>query len=105
MSARSYRSVGITDEIDGYLFRTARRRTVHWTNVFPSLGGAPDIGLAFNALAPPTDGWRAAMCRPPTKFTSFAFRAREQLLSVGRLHRSETLGVFTDVRGAAISSR
>jgi hypothetical protein len=33
MSARLYRSVGITDDIDGYLFRTARRMTVHWTKV------------------------------------------------------------------------
>jgi hypothetical protein len=38
------------------------------------------------------NGWRPAMCRPPTKFTSFPFREREQFLSDGRLHRRERRG-------------
>ena len=32
------------------------------------------------------------MCRPPTKFTSFPFREREQFLSDGRLNRRERRG-------------
>ena len=32
------------------------------------------------------------MCRPPTNFTSFLFREREQFLSDGRLNRRERRG-------------
>jgi hypothetical protein len=38
------------------------------------------------------NGWQPAMCRPPTKFTSFPFRQREQFLSDGRLNRRERCG-------------
>jgi hypothetical protein len=64
-------------------------RAICW---LPSLGGAPDIGLAFNSLAPPTERLVAGHVPAANKIYLFPFREREQFLSDGRLHRRERRG-------------
>jgi hypothetical protein len=53
---------------------------------------APDIGLAFNALAPPTERLAAGYVPAANKICLIPFREREQFLSDGRLHRRERRG-------------
>src|SRR5580704_16450609 len=53
---------------------------------------APDIVFFQCLSSSDRTGRRPAVCRPPTIFTSFPFREREQFPSDGWLHRREWRG-------------
>ena len=50
------------------------------------------IGLAFNALAPPTERLAASYVPAANKIYLIPIHEREQFLSVGRRHRRERSG-------------